>query len=126
MARPSKYKGISGLIVRKLVEAFKNDFTVQEACSYAGISKDTFYRWKKENEEFSDEMERSKMFIATQAKKVIAKSIMEGSIKTSKWFLERRDERYSTRQKLTFSQPEPLTQQEEEELKNALKMAGLK
>lgn len=125
MARPSKYKGISSLIVRKLVEAFKNDFTVQEASLYAGISKDTYYRWKKENEEFSDEMERSQMFVAIQAKKVIAKSICEGSIKTSKWFLVRRDKRYSTRQNVNISQPEPLTEEEETELEYALRMANI-
>ena len=39
--RPTK---ISDDIVWKLVEAFKSDSTVEEACSYAGIAKDTFYR----------------------------------------------------------------------------------
>lgn len=126
MSRPSKYKNTECTVVRKLTEAFRNDFTIQEACSYAGIAKDTYYRWLKENEEFSDEIGRSKMFVLIQAKKVIAKSIAEGSIKASKWFLERRDPRYSKRQPAVDTQIEPLTPKEVEEIEKTLKIAGLK
>jgi len=126
MARPSKYKGISSLIVRKLTEAFKNDFTVQEACFYAGIAKDTYYRWKRENEEFSYEMERAKIFVATHAKKVIAKSIMPNCIKTSTWLLNRRQRnRYTTKQENVLSTHEPLTKKEKKEINYALKMANI-
>jgi len=43
-------------VVRKLTEAFKLDVTVEEACLYANISKDAYYRKLKEDEEFSDEI----------------------------------------------------------------------
>lgn len=46
-------------VVRKLLEAFKLDVSVEEACLYARISKDTYYRKLKEDEEFSDEVERA-------------------------------------------------------------------
>ena len=42
IGRPTKLSSVDSLVVRKLVDAFKNDFTVEEACSYAGISKDSY------------------------------------------------------------------------------------
>lgn len=124
MARPTKYKGASSLIVRKLIEAFKHDFNVQEACSYAGISKDTYYRWNKEYEEFSYEITKAKQFIITEAKKVVAQAIRGGCIKSSVWFLERRDERYSRRRRATVKQHEELTSEEERQVDEALREAG--
>lgn len=44
-------------VVRKLEQAFAIDATVTEACSYAGISRDTFYRWREQNPELSDKLE---------------------------------------------------------------------
>lgn len=41
MARPTV---MTDDVVRKLIEAFKLDVSVEEACLYADISKDTYYR----------------------------------------------------------------------------------
>ena len=57
--RPTK---ISDDIVWKLIEAFKSDSTVEEACSYAGIAKDTFYRRYKKYKWFSDKIEDAKKY----------------------------------------------------------------
>ena len=57
--RPVK---ISDKIVRKLIEAFKSDSTVDEACSYAWIAKDTFYRRYKNFKWFSDEIDDAKQY----------------------------------------------------------------
>lgn len=57
--RPTKF---NDTIVGKLVEAFKRDATIEEACAYAWINKDTFYEWIKKNKKFSDEIEQAKTF----------------------------------------------------------------
>jgi hypothetical protein len=77
MARPAKYQGINSPIVKKLVEGFKSGFTIEESCHYAGISKQTFYSWKAQNEEFLDEIEASQSFLIMEAKKILKKSMLK-------------------------------------------------
>src|SRR3990167_5466658 len=52
-------------MVRKLEEAAAVRATIQELCFYAGISKDTYYRWIKESPELNDRLEdlRQKPFL---------------------------------------------------------------
>ena len=45
-------------IVRKLEEAFSIDASVEEACYYADISRETYYRWTKENPDLYDKFTR--------------------------------------------------------------------
>lgn len=63
--RPTKF---DQEIVRKLQEAFKRDATTEEACSYAGISRETFYKRCKQNKQFSDKIEQAKLFPHMYAK----------------------------------------------------------
>ena len=70
--RPTK---ITESVVRKLVEAFKLDVTVEEACRYAGISKDTYYRHLDANEGFSDEMEDARSYATMVARKCVIKKL---------------------------------------------------
>ncbi len=89
--RPSKYKGLDDKLVRKLIEAFKDDFTVEEACLYAGISKSTFYDWKAKNTEFSNEIDQSQMFLIFEAKKKLKKALLKSdSFEVALKFLERK------------------------------------
>jgi transposase len=50
MARPTKY---SKAISKKLPDMFIEGQSIVEVCADLHISKDTFYNWKKEHEEFS-------------------------------------------------------------------------
>lgn len=47
---------INDAVVAKLEQAFAIDATVEEACSYADISRDAFYDYLKVNPKFSDRM----------------------------------------------------------------------
>ena len=92
IGRPTKYQGLNCAIVRKLTDAFKSDFTVREACYYAGIAKSTYYKWLDEFDEFSDEMERSQMFLVVEAKKRLKTSVLQTNDFNKLFaFLERRD-----------------------------------
>ena len=62
-------------VVRKLLKAFKLDVTVEEACLYADISKDTFYRKLNEDEEFSDEIGRARMYATMAARLSVVKAL---------------------------------------------------
>ena len=43
--------------VKKLEEAFAIDASAEEACFYADISRETYYKWIKNNKAFSDRIE---------------------------------------------------------------------
>ena len=41
-------------VVKKLEEAFSIDATIEEACFYADISRETYYQWIRKNKELAD------------------------------------------------------------------------
>ena len=90
--RPSKLNDIT---VGKLEEVFKRDWSVSEACSYAGIHRDTYYEYLNKNKEFSDRMERARAFPFIYAKKKLFEAINSKDIniaaKYALEFLKRRD-----------------------------------
>jgi hypothetical protein len=97
----SSYK-CSDKVVTDLKAAFQNDFTDEEACRYARIGKDSYYRWRNESDEFCEEMDIAKDFIFSTAKELLRKKVKEGDIDAAKWLLERRKKKlYSSRTELT-------------------------
>ncbi len=74
-------------VVRKLESAFLIDCTVKEACIFAGISRDTYYRWIKENPELGDRFELMKTNVSLKAKMTIFKNL--DNIKVAQWYMER-------------------------------------
>lgn len=42
--------------MERLAEALKNNYSVTDSCEWAGISKDTYYRYMRNNEIFSNKM----------------------------------------------------------------------
>ena len=55
MGRPTKYKPE---MCETVIELMKEGASQQEVLAVLDISNDTFYRWKKENEEFSETIKR--------------------------------------------------------------------
>jgi hypothetical protein len=89
-------------IIHKLVEEFRYDATVEEACSYAGISVSVFYKRLKEDQKFMEEMDRAIKWpfrmcrnklldLANNAEKE------ELQFKASQEFLSKRDLRYKAK-----------------------------
>lgn len=76
--------------VAKLVKAFKEGFTDQQACDYAQIHTATFYRHMKSDEAFAREIGSAKVFITITAAKVVVKAIKKGDIQVAKWWLEKK------------------------------------
>jgi len=79
--RPSEF---SSAIVRKLLEAKKMWANTTKACAYAGISRTTYYDWKKRIKGFADEME----WAETMYMMIIRKSVMKGVLKDSRLAFE--------------------------------------
>ena len=55
MARPTKYKAS---LCKVVIDLMQEGASQQEVLAVLDISNDTFYRWKKENEEFSETIKR--------------------------------------------------------------------
>lgn len=67
------------------------DFTVTEACAYAGIARQTFYDWQSKYDDFSDEINRAGAYLSIVAKKCLANALIgKGTFETALKYLERR------------------------------------
>jgi len=87
--RPTKY---SDEVVKKLEDIFKLGGTVEEALSYALISKPTYYEWIKLYPDFLTKMESAQHYADIAAKKTVVKAIIQDEdLNTAKWWLEKRE-----------------------------------
>ena len=111
-------------VVQKLDQAFSIGSTIKEACDYADISPNTYYRWVEKYPELSDHFKRMRQRLPLKAKQNIAQSIQNGDTGFSRWLIERfQPEQYGDRLKLEHSgnvTNEPL-HQEDEDLRLKLK-----
>ncbi len=83
----------------KLREVFLLDYTVEEACDYAGISSKAYYRRLVQDEQFRGEMERSQRGLICSAKRAVAFEIyVNKNARIAFDYLKHREpERYSTK-----------------------------
>lgn len=97
MARPTV---VTPEVVAKLEQAFAIDATVAEACSYADISRDSFYDYLKREPAFSDRIEELRQRPVLKARQTIVKSLDNPS--RAQWYLGRKAKReFAERTELT-------------------------
>lgn len=87
VGRPSKF---TPDVVAKLEQAFANAFTDEQACIFAGVSKDSLYDYIKKNPEFHHRKESLKKRVDIKAKTKLIEAINGGDITSAKWWLERK------------------------------------
>ena len=85
VGRPTK---MTDETVMKLEQAFAIDATVEEACSYADISRNTFYVWLKEHEEYQDRIDELRQRPMLKARQTIVKSL--DTPEGARWYLARK------------------------------------
>jgi hypothetical protein len=102
-------------VVGLLVAAFNNGLSVTDACKYAGINRDTYYAWLKEDTDFSDKMDQARVKLGFRAREVIAQKIFEGNERVAMWWLERRvKDEFSTRKEVTGDDGGPIKTENKE------------
>lgn len=105
MGRKPKNKGgrptvMTPEVVAKLEQAFAIDATVEEACSYADISRDSFYDYLKINPKFSDRIADLRNRPVLKARQTIVKALETSD--GAKWYLERKAKKeFSSRSEIT-------------------------
>jgi len=78
-------------LVTKLEGILKMGGTVDEACSYALISRETYYRWLDEKPDFMTKMESAQRYPDIVAKNIVVDSMVKNKdLTTAKWWLEKR------------------------------------
>lgn len=86
VGRPQK---VDYKIMSKLEDALQYGATVSGACYHAGISRDTFYRYFRNEDIFAKKMEAARNKLLTMAKANVAQAIMSGDYESSVWLLEK-------------------------------------
>ncbi len=92
--RPST---IDDIVIAKLEQAFMIGCTDLEACLYAGIKKDAFYRYIQKNPEFGDRKEVLKQSPFLQARKTIIKALGEDAALALKYMERKKKDEFSLR-----------------------------
>jgi len=85
--RPKK---ITDETINLLLFAFSKSFTDEEACLYAGISKQTLYRYIEQHPEFWERKEILKKLPNLKAKLIWIKKIEEWNYQAAKEWLKRK------------------------------------
>ena len=86
-------------VVRKLEKAFTVGANVTQACDFAGISRDTYYRYCEQNAGFTDKVAEWSARTGLRAKYNIHKAIENKDVDVSKWYLERTDDAFNPKKR---------------------------
>ncbi len=87
LGRPTK---LTPKTVTKLMAAFNKGYNDDEACFYADISRNSFYRWYREDADFRDKIAQAKLQPNLHAKELVIDAIEGGDVNAAKWWLERK------------------------------------
>lgn len=95
MARPTKYNEAT---CKKITDAIRVGATFGLACAYAGISEDTFARWRERYADFADAVKEAEGGAVVGWLAKIEKAANDGTWQAAAWKLERRYPREYGRQ----------------------------
>lgn len=89
--------GVTPEKLSKLDEGFLLGLSDSECCLYADISTSAFYRYIDKHPEYRERKERLKKRPTIQAKKNIMDLLDNGDEITSRWYLEKRSDEFSSK-----------------------------
>ena len=95
-------------IIDKLEEAAKWDYTIEEMCFYAGISHDTYNRWKKEKPELGVRIEMLRNSPVMTAKETLAKKVGDSFANSIEYLKRKRKSEFSERLEQTGANGQPI------------------
>lgn len=104
---------------------------VQVACEKTGLSRNSIYRWKKEDKEFSDKMEQAMddgvAFVNDMSESQLLTMIKEKNWSAISFWLKHRNDNYKNKVELsgTFSTINELSPEQKKLVKQALNLAGV-
>lgn len=117
---------------QQLIEQLKKVPIIQIACEKLGISRMTYYRWHKEDEEFADAADQAiadgSGLVNDLAESQLMTAIKNGNMTAIIFWLKHHHRNYATKVEVTakLQQPlEALTPDQQALVEQALQLAGL-
>lgn len=103
---------------------------VQVACEKTGLSRNTIYRWKKEDKEFSKKMDQAMAdgvaFVNDMSESQLLTMIKEKNWSAISFWLKHRNDNYKSRIEITTKEDfEELTPEQEKNVREALELASI-
>jgi len=111
-----------------LIEQIKKTPVIQVACEKVGVSRATFYRWKKSDPKFADKadiaLNEGSQMINDMAESQLISAIKEGNLTGIIFWLKNHHKQYSPKLEVTTKNTEiPLTDEQKEIIRQSLNMA---
>src|SRR3990167_1362461 len=115
-----------------LLEQLRKVPIVSIACEKAGIGRATYYRWKKEDEEFAKTADEAAtegtLLVNDMAESQLLAAIRDGNLGAVMYWLKHRNANYNTKLEVTArikQENDALTPEQEAAITEALKLASL-
>lgn len=80
-------KRLSANMMKFLKRYEKNDFNIAVTCKEAGVSRNAFYKWKKQNHTFKDKVTDALDEVLDAAEDCMYKSVKKGNITAAMYIL---------------------------------------
>lgn len=111
-----------------LIEQIKKTPVIQVACEKVGVSRATYYRWRKSDPKFADKAEialnEGSQMINDMAESQLISAIKEGNLTGIIFWLKNHHKQYSPKLEVTTKNTEiPLTDEQKEIIRQSLNMA---
>lgn len=111
-----------------LIEQIKKTPVIQVACEKVGVSRATYYRWRKSDPKFADKAEialnEGSQMINDMAESQLISAIKEGNLTGIIFWLKNHHQIYSPKLEVTNKNPDlPLTDDQKELIRKSLSMA---
>ncbi len=115
-----------------LLEQLRKTPIIEAACQKAGISRQTFYRWKTDDLEFAKEIEKAtadgQMFVSDLAESQLISAVRDRNFQAIAYWLKHHHPNYKTKIQIEGSLQMPqeeLTDEQREIVTEALRLASL-
>ena len=117
----------------KFFEELRTIPIIQVACEKSGISRNSVYRWKKEDKSFSKKMDQALAdgvaFVSDMSESQLLTLIKEKSFPALSFWLRHRNDNYKNKVELSgtiHTKEEPLTKDQKKVIREALRLSSLK
>lgn len=112
----------------ELIKQLKKTPIVEVACKKLGISRATYYRWKKDDPKFAEEAEfaldEGSQLVNDMAESQLINAIKEGNMTGIIFWLKNHHKQYSPKLEVTTKNGDvPLTEEQKELIRKSLAMA---
>ena len=114
-----------------LLEQLKKTPIVQIACEKTGIGRTTYYRWRKEDDDFKkeadDALKEGKSLVNDMAESQLLSAIRDGHMTGIIFWLKHHHNDYANRVEVTakLAEQDPLNPEQEATIREAIRLAAL-